>query len=106
MDVGMHVGRDTQFYLEKGFTGLAIEANTNLAAKAEDKFSGYLDEGRLTICNVAIAEYAGEIDFYVNDKKDEWSTISREFASRNEGLGASNSLIKVKSETFENILGK
>lgn len=34
IDVGMHTGRDTEFYLKKGFNVVAIEANPELVKKA------------------------------------------------------------------------
>jgi hypothetical protein len=40
----------------------------------------------------------------VNDTHDDWGTISREFASRNERLGTRNSVIRVRCATFQSIL--
>jgi FkbM family methyltransferase len=103
-DVGMHVGKDTEFYLRKGFNVIAIEANPKLVDIAEATLADFITNGQLIIHNVAIATFEGEIDFYVNDKHDDWGTISKEFADRNERLGSSNKVIKVKCTTFENIL--
>jgi len=104
IDVGMHIGRDTEFYLQKGFDVIAVEANPTLAGMAQTKFAQYVREGRLVIHNVAIASYEGEIDFYINDKHDDWGTISKEFAQRNERFGSSNAVVKVRCTTFANIL--
>lgn len=104
IDVGMHIGRDTEFYLKKGFDVIAIEANPTLVEHARSHFSDYLANGRLIIYDVAIAGYTGEIDFYINDNHDDWGTISKEFAQRNERFNTTNSLIKVPCTTFQNIL--
>ena len=103
-DVGMHTGRDTEFYLKKGFEVVAIEANPELVAKARSRFAGPLSEGRLTIHEVAIADHDGEIVFYVNAEHDEWGTISSDFASRNERFGTHNSRTTVGCTRFNSIL--
>jgi FkbM family methyltransferase len=105
-DIGMHTGRDTEFYLKKGFKVVAIEANPQLVKSAHQKFRDYIQTGKLEIFEVAIAENMGEIEFYVNDQHDDWGTISKEFAQRNEKIGTSNSVIKVQCSPLRNILEK
>jgi FkbM family methyltransferase len=100
----MHIGKDTEFYLKKGFKVVAIEANPALVDTAQTRLAHYISNGLLIIHNVAIAPYEGEIDFYVNEKHDDWGTISKQFADRNERLGASSSVVKVKCTTFVTIL--
>jgi FkbM family methyltransferase len=104
MDVGMHTGRDTAFYLAKGFDVISIEANPELTKNARSHFRDALSEKKLILYDIAIADYDGEIDFYVNNQHDDWGSTSREFASRNERFGTSNTLIHVKCTRFQNIL--
>ena len=104
IDVGMHIGKDTEFYLKKGFNVVAIEAYPSLVEQARVRLAEYISNRKLTIHNLAIAPYEGEIDFFVNSKHDDWGTISKEFAQRNERFGSSNSVIRVKCTTFANIL--
>lgn len=104
IDVGMHTGRDSEFYLAKGFEVVAVEANPELVQQARERFQNQLSSKKLTICDVAIAEHEGEVDFYLNSQKDDWGTISREFALRNEGFGTDNTLIRVQCTTFQTIL--
>ena len=104
IDVGMHTGRDTEFYLQKGFHVVAIEANPELVQHARVQFETALSNKQLILYDLAIAKYEGDIDFYVNDQKDDWGTISKEFASRNESFGTSNTLIHVKCTPFQTIL--
>lgn len=75
-DVGMHSGKDTEFYLKKGFNVVAIEANPALVRNAEEKFKKETDKGTLVIVNKAISEQEGKKEFFINQKNDEWSTIS------------------------------
>ncbi len=103
-DVGMHTGRDTEFYLKKGFNVVAVEANPSLAAAGKSKFSEYIAEGRLVIHDVAIADREGEIEFFINDKHDDWGTTSVEFAERNKKLGTHNTPLAVRCTTFETVL--
>jgi FkbM family methyltransferase len=104
IDVGMHTGRDTDFYLKKGFRVVAIEANPALVASARSLFSDPIARGLLTIHEVAIAGHEGEIDFYVNAQHDDWGTTSAAFASRNERFGTDNSRITVRCTRFNTIL--
>ncbi len=106
MDVGMHSGKDTEFYLRKGFDVVAIEANPALVQKVRSRLSEYLADDRLRIYDVAIADYEGEIDFYVNHQHDDWGTVSTAFAARNERKGTKNSVIRIKSTTFRTILSE
>ena len=47
-DIGMHKGEDTDFYLRKGFSVVAIEANPDLCKECTQKFRRARDSGRLT----------------------------------------------------------
>jgi len=104
IDVGMHAGYDTDFYLKKGFDVVAVEANPVLAEKARTRFREFIDSKRVTIYYVAIAPYEGQIDFYVNDQHDDWGTVHVGFADRNERLGTTNRVIQVPCMMFRRIL--
>lgn len=82
-DVGLHRGEDTRFYLAKGFDVVAVEAMPDLARRAAKELRDYVDSGQLVIENVAIAEEAGPVSFYVNPAS-EWERFGRT------GLGATN----------------
>jgi len=105
-DVGMHIGRDTEFYLQKGFHVIAIEANPALAEQAAINFSDFVKNKKLQIFNIAINDQEGETDFYINLQKDDWGTLSKEYAERNEKLGTTNETINVKCVRFENIINE
>ncbi|HKA16218.1 MAG TPA: FkbM family methyltransferase [Myxococcota bacterium] len=104
IDVGMHTGRDTEFYLKKGFHVVGIEANPALVREVERRLHDYIRQRRLTIYNVAIHDREGEVDFHVNLQKDDWGTTSESFAARNRRLGTQDRVIRVPCLRFETIL--
>ena len=65
-DVGMHRGKDTEFFLGKGFRVVAIEANLGFVEMVRHRLSGDVDSGRLTILGVAISDRAGLADFWID----------------------------------------
>jgi len=49
-DVGAHKGEDTEFYLKKGFSVVAIEANPALCLGLTKRFEEFINSGRLEPC--------------------------------------------------------
>jgi FkbM family methyltransferase len=82
-DVGCHIGEDADFYLQKGFTVVAVEANPTLCALLKSRFGKEIDAGRFTLVEKAIAESSGEVDFFVNLNNSIWGTIRPNMAARN-----------------------
>src|SRR5262245_59116807 len=74
-DLGLHVGCDTDFYLQKGFRVVAVEANPRLAEAARQTFAPAVASGQLLILNVAIHDHEATTTLYLNDHKDDWSTV-------------------------------
>lgn len=81
-DLGMHTGQDTNFYLKKGFRVVAVEANPVLAEKARVRFRRWIERGSLTILECAIAEDAGNAEFFINESDDAWSSLMPDVGSR------------------------
>ena len=104
IDVGMHDGQDTAFYLAKGFDVVAIEANPKLVDAARDRFASEIESGRLQILPVAVAETAGTLPLAICDEVSIWSSISPAFIERNERSGVAHRYVDVPSRTFESIL--
>src|SRR5487761_187850 len=102
-DIWMHTGEDTAFYLHRGHTVVAIEANPKLAARAANLFQAQIKAGQLVILNTAIAERAAEMDFWICDDHNEWSSFNREVASRN---GSRHHSLKVKTGRLAEILAE
>jgi FkbM family methyltransferase len=101
-DIGMHTGRDTEFYLKKGFKVVAVEANPFLVEKATLKFKREIEAGELVIIDKAIApKNIAEIDFYINTEKDDWGTILPDW---NRSLSNNFKEVKVKTTQLESLI--
>lgn len=75
-DIGMHIGRDTEFYLRKGFRVVSVEANPALVEQSQVRFANEIASGRLTIVNKALVDDDSQtVEFYVNDEKNDWGTL-------------------------------
>ncbi len=101
VDLGMHRGEDTDFYLRKGFRVLAVEAVPSLVEEASIRFRDAIAAGDLEILPIAVADYVGEIDFYMSEQ-DLWGSTSAEMADR--GFGVSHQKISVPCTTLDAIL--
>jgi hypothetical protein len=65
----MHDGDDTAYYLAKGCSVGAVEANPDLCARGRRRFTGEIHASRLLIEEVAIRTEEGEGAFYVTGRK-------------------------------------
>lgn len=80
-DVGMHQGEDTGFYLAKGFTVVAIDADPRLIARATDQFSDAIRDGRLTLIGCAVGAEEGQSTFHLSEETL-WNSMREDVASR------------------------
>jgi FkbM family methyltransferase len=103
-DVGAHKGEDTEFYLKKGFSVIAIEADPNLAGSIRARFHSEINSGQLTVIGAAIARTAGWVEFFANRHRSVWGTIERKWADRNKSLGAPSEILQVPAVTFDSVL--
>lgn len=96
-DFGLHRGEDSDFYLKKGYKVIAFEANPALVELCKRRFADPIAANRLTIIEGAIApkSVGDSIPFFVNDRHSVWGTVSKNWADRNDHLGASCTEIKV-----------
>lgn len=101
LDIGVHNGDDSAFYLAKGFKVVGIEANPRLAAAARDRFAAPIAEGRYQLVEAAIAPRAGTIDFIVNLDKDDWSSTDPRYGARD---GTRHERISVPAIVIESVL--
>jgi FkbM family methyltransferase len=102
-DVGMFNGNDTQFYLDKGFRVVAVEADPELAAQGRARFANAIAEKRLTIVNRAVAAQPGRVTFYVNQVSKGWSSIDVAAASPR---GTEVRTVEVESTRFGDLLAE
>ena len=83
MDIGMNNGRDSLFYLQKGFRVIAVEANPVLVDMISLQLKNFIDSGQLIIERVGLAGKEGEFVFYQNLDNDHWSSFHKEWGTRN-----------------------
>ena len=82
-DLGLNNGDDTEFYLKRGFSVVALDANPALCERAERRFQAAIGERRLKIVNAAIWGKSGRKNFYINLDNDHWSSLDATWAARN-----------------------
>jgi FkbM family methyltransferase len=87
-DLGCHNGQDSDFYLKKGFTVVAVEAYPGLCERLKLRFRREIDEGRFVLVEKAIGERFGEAEFFVNTQRSIWGTTSSEFMERSNAKGS------------------
>jgi FkbM family methyltransferase len=100
IDVGMHNGSDTAYYLARGYDVVAVEANPELCQAARTRFAAEIEAGRLEIRNVGVADEFGELEFWISDHS-EWSSFHEEHATMN---GVSAHKIPIQTMPFAKIL--
>jgi FkbM family methyltransferase len=100
----MHKGEDTGFYLQKGFSVIAIEAHTDFCMECKQKFQNDIDSGKLVIINKAISDNAGPVSFYINEKNSVWGTINPEWAKRNKARGFRSHQVTIESITIKDVI--
>jgi FkbM family methyltransferase len=82
MDIGMYNGRDSLFYLQKGFRVVAVEANPGLVQEVSNELTEYLASGQLMIEQVGLGEKEGEFPFYLNLDNCQWSSFDKAWGTR------------------------
>jgi FkbM family methyltransferase len=103
-DIGCHTGEDSDFYLRKGFTVVAVEANPTLCARLKQRFCDQIAERRFFLVEKAIAERAGDVRFFINVNATIWGTIREDWARRNARRGARSEAITVPSIRFASLI--
>jgi FkbM family methyltransferase len=103
-DIGCNDGQDSDFYLKKGFRVVAVEANPALCGGLRQRFAEQIANGRFILVEKAIAEKAGEVEFYVNEVEDIRSTIRAGHVERANALGRPSTKIVVPSITFSTLI--
>ena len=82
MDIGMNNGRDSLFYLRKGFRVVAVEANPVLVTQVRKGLANYIASGQLAIEPVGLAQKEGKLPFYINLDNDHWSSFVKDWGTR------------------------
>jgi FkbM family methyltransferase len=91
-DLGSHNGQDSEFYLKKGFTVVAVEANPALCDVLRQRFSRDIAEGRYVLIEKAVGERFGKVKFFVNTERSIWGTTeyNPRYKGRSSAKGSPN----------------
>jgi len=101
-DLGLHNGRDTDFYLAKGFKVIALEANPTLTEACFARLSHHVASGHLIIENKALWDLdQSVVSFYVNDSKDDWSSLFKDVSEK--GVSTARE-IRIKTITLQRMV--
>jgi FkbM family methyltransferase len=100
-DVGLYDGTDTAYYLSRGYRVVAVEANPQMVASAQERFAESIDAGRLTIVPVGIGPAVGTAQFWICDDHTDWRSFDVAVASRD---GARHHSIEVPVVPFRDVL--
>jgi len=73
-DVGAHTGEDSAYYLQKGFSVVAVEALPEHVQFLRERFAAESKEGRFFLEPVAIGATNEMGTFYVHPDKSDWHT--------------------------------
>lgn len=82
IDVGMHNGDDTAYYLHRGYRVVAIEANPAWVVRGAQRFRAAIQAGRLRILPVGIAAERGTAEFFIAPGLDVLSSFHPGMAQR------------------------
>ncbi|AFZ28077.1 methyltransferase, FkbM family [Cylindrospermum stagnale PCC 7417] len=105
IDVGVHTGQDTEFYLKKGFRVVGIEAHPDIYESTKKRLNSYIENGQLTLLNVAISPKDEPVTFYANLDRTFWGTTSVDWAREGESAFGTRSVeMIVEGRTFERVL--
>jgi len=94
-DFGMDSAEDTEYYLQRGFRVVAVEADPAMCAEAEERFPAQIADGSLIVVNKAIGHESGKFKFHVCDTMSAWSTASDELRDQWTAQGATFRTIEV-----------
>lgn len=100
VDIGLHRGDDAEFYLKKGFRVVGVEAHPALADACRRRFAAEIADGRLTVVHAALHGECGQVPFYANLDKDDWSSTDVHYGARD---STRHSVITVPAITFERL---
>lgn len=82
IDVGMHRGEDTEFYLQQGYKVVAIDADPNLIKAANEKYRTEISERKLTLVHCAISDQnKDEVGFNIGELTL-WNSLEENITSR------------------------
>ena len=102
-DIGVCDGKDSLFYLEKGFRVVGIEANPKLVESLRNNFKKYIETGDFVLIDKALSNKSNQkIKFYINDDKIDWGTT---LDTWNRSMNNNFREVEVETITLNEIIG-
>ena len=90
-DIGLHKGLDSEFYLNKGFSVVGLEASPDLWDHVRAALEPHVSSGKLCVVQKALFhEDDKEVTFFINPDKDDWGSLEQ--GSAEKGVGHSVSI--------------
>ncbi len=99
-DLGFHNGDDTDFYLRKGFSVVAVEADPGLVEEGLKRFAKDIAAKKLILLNKAVSANQGRQNFYIHPNKSDWSSCDKAMA---ESDGSRARTVSVAATSFNNL---
>jgi FkbM family methyltransferase len=100
-DIGLHVGKDARFYLDKGFNVVGLEANPILCRRVKKDFASEIKQSRLHVVEKALFyKEHSHVDFYIHPTNDDWGSLLKEYGQRQASAGE---VIKVPTVTLSDL---
>lgn len=99
-DLGSNDGKDTSFYLAKGFRVVAVDADPTLCDKIRGDHAAAIASGRLSVENIGIGGESKVMPFYVNQFA-EWSSFK---ANSKATKALTHTVIEVRMEPLSKLI--
>ncbi|MCX6213090.1 FkbM family methyltransferase [Spirosoma sp.] len=100
IDVGMHQGQDTDFYLTKGFRVIGIDADIHSIDSAKERFKTYIDTNQFIPLHCAISDVDHETVLFNLSQESIWNSLNVDIANRHASL---KDTVSVQSRTLASI---
>ena len=101
-DIGANDGKDSAFYLAKGFHVLAVDADPAMCDKIRQTQAEAIESGRLTVLNIGIGAETATLPFYVNEFA-EWSSFKKNSKATKQ---LSHTVIEVQMQPLSKLIAE
>lgn len=103
IDIGMHKGEDAGFYLQNGYTVVAVDADPGLIEDAKSKFKKAYNSKQLILLNYAVSDKDGDKVTFNLSQNTIWNSLKENIADR---AHLSKDSITVETRTLSSIIAE
>lgn len=101
-DIGMYDGADSAYYLQSGYRVVAVEANPELAQRANEKFATEIASGQMICVNAAISTSRDPVDLVLSGADPGSSSVFGDRVAHKLPIGS----ITVPGMTMQDLLSR